>query len=84
MLGGPHARCYPDDAQRYFDYVLGITDRALVEDVLNDCTQHRPLGVSLSANNQPLHLPGCPGTLEVCQRNTRQDTNPDQVRADDR
>lgn len=58
VLGGPHARCYPDDAQRYFDYVLGITDRALVEDVLNDCTQHRPLGVALSAGSQPLHLPG--------------------------
>ncbi|MDA2921572.1 radical SAM protein, partial [Desulfobacterota bacterium AH_259_B03_O07] len=22
-LGGPHARCYPQDAQKYFDYVLG-------------------------------------------------------------
>ena len=26
-LGGPHARCYPEDAQRYFDYVLGFTTR---------------------------------------------------------
>ena len=26
-IGGPHARCYPEDAQRYFDYVLGFTDR---------------------------------------------------------
>ena len=23
ILGGPHARCYPEDAVRYFDYVLG-------------------------------------------------------------
>ena len=22
VLGGPHARCYPEDAARYFDYVL--------------------------------------------------------------
>src|SRR5438132_5726292 len=21
VLGGPHARCYPEDARRYFDYV---------------------------------------------------------------
>ena len=27
VLGGPHARCYPEDAQQYFDYVLGFTDR---------------------------------------------------------
>ena len=27
VLGGPHARCYPEDAQHYFDYVLGFTDR---------------------------------------------------------
>jgi len=23
VLGGPHARCYPEDAARFFDYVLG-------------------------------------------------------------
>jgi hypothetical protein len=28
ILGGPHARCYPDDAVRWFDVVLGFTDRA--------------------------------------------------------
>ena len=26
-IGGPHARCYSEDALRYFDYVLGFTDR---------------------------------------------------------
>jgi hypothetical protein len=31
-LGGPHARCYPQDALRYFDYVLGFTDRGLYHD----------------------------------------------------
>src|SRR6185295_17778683 len=28
VLGGPHARCYPDDSIKYFDYVLGFTSRA--------------------------------------------------------
>jgi hypothetical protein len=58
VLGGPHARCYPQDAQRYFDYVLGFTDRAVVQDVLADCAPHRPLGMRLSAPGQPQSLPG--------------------------
>lgn len=58
VLGGPHARCYPQDAARYFDYVLGFTDRPLVEDVLRDCAPHRPGGVLLSARGQPETLPG--------------------------
>ena len=27
VLGGPHARCYPEDAVKYFDYVVGFTDK---------------------------------------------------------
>jgi len=57
VLGGPHARCYPDDAVRYFDYVLGFTDEALVLDVLKDCGPHRPIGLQLSAKRQPSELP---------------------------
>lgn len=58
VLGGPHARCYPEDAQKYFDYVLGFTNRELIHDVLQECAQHRPLGVQLSADRQPVNLPG--------------------------
>ncbi len=58
VLGGPHARCYPDDARKYFDYVLGFTDTNVLDDVLQDCAQHRPLGVQISAPRQPTHLPG--------------------------
>jgi hypothetical protein len=57
-LGGPHARCYPQDAVRYFDYVLGFTDRTLVRDVIADCSAHRPVGVHLAAARQPEDLPG--------------------------
>jgi hypothetical protein len=57
-LGGPHARCFPQDAQRYFDYVFGFTDKAVVRGVLEDCSQHRPLGVRVSAAGQPPTLPG--------------------------
>jgi hypothetical protein len=57
-LGGPHARCYPQDATQYFDYVLGFTDKSVIQDVLRDCSQHRPRGVHLDARQQPTALPG--------------------------
>ncbi len=57
-LGGPHARCYPQDAQKYFDYVLGFTDETVIRDVVHDCSQHRPAGLRLSAPRQPAQLPG--------------------------
>ncbi len=58
VLGGPHARCYPQDAQKYFDYVLGFTDKIVIRDVLQDFSQHRPIGQFISAKEQPSELPG--------------------------
>ncbi len=57
-LGGPHARCYPQDAQKYFDYVLGFTDKPTILEIVRDCSRHLPLGVCMSANRQPSTLPG--------------------------
>lgn len=57
-LGGPHARCYPQDAVQYFDYVFGFTDQQLVTDMLRDCAPQRPVGVVLSGESQPVSLPG--------------------------
>jgi len=57
VLGGPHARCYPEDAQRFFDHVLGFTDKTTISDVLADDEPHRPMGVSVSAAKHPLELP---------------------------
>jgi hypothetical protein len=57
VLGGPHARCYPEDSRKYFDYVLGFTDRGVVADMLRDCTPNRPLGVHMAAASQPVELP---------------------------
>jgi hypothetical protein len=58
VLGGPHARCYPDDARLYFDYVLGFTDEQIIRDVLHDRSKHRPIGQYLAAAKQPKTLPG--------------------------
>ncbi|HUG92218.1 MAG TPA: hypothetical protein VML55_15360 [Planctomycetaceae bacterium] len=57
-LGGSHARCYPQDAAQYFDYVFGFTDRDVLRDVLDDCARHRPLGRQIAAPRQPASLPG--------------------------
>ena len=56
VLGGPHARCYPEDARKYFDYVLGFTDKAVLRDV-DDVRPHRPVGLHLQASQQPKGLP---------------------------
>ncbi len=57
VLGGPHARCYPEDAALYFDYVLGFTDKTVLDDVLLDCAPHRPVGRWVSSARQPTELP---------------------------
>lgn len=58
VLGGPHARCYPDDAIQYFDYVLGFTTRSTIVEVLNNCIPQRPTGIFLSAGKQSTELCG--------------------------
>ncbi len=58
VLGGPHARCYPEDARKYFDYVAGFTDKAVIHEILKDCSPHRPLGMRVAATRQPAELPG--------------------------
>jgi len=58
VLGGPHARCYPDDAVKYFDYVTGFTDKSIITDILKDASPHRPIGLHLAAAIQPTSLAG--------------------------
>ena len=58
VLGGPHARCYPQDAQQYFDYVLGFTEKTIICDLLDECSPHRPIGRYITAGCQPAKLPG--------------------------
>lgn len=58
VLGGPHARCYPEDASLYFDYVLGMTNRDMIADLFADGAPHRPYGRQLTAAKQPAEIPG--------------------------
>jgi hypothetical protein len=57
VLGGPHARCYPEDAARHFDYVLGFTTQSEIAEVLGEALPHRPLGRCLGARRQPSEIP---------------------------
>jgi hypothetical protein len=58
VLGGPHARAYPEDAGDYFDYVIGLADQALIADLLADFAPNPAGAVQLSAARQPTVLPG--------------------------
>ena len=58
VLGGPHARCYPEDACLYFDYVMGLTDKALLIDLLHNFELNKSFGSYLTAASQPETLPG--------------------------
>jgi radical SAM superfamily enzyme YgiQ (UPF0313 family) len=71
VLGGPHGRCYPEDAQKHFDFVLGFTDRAVIQEVLRDRSAHTPLGLCLSAPRQPAALPGVRERWKYIEANRR-------------
>ena len=65
VLGGPHARCYPEDARKYFDYVVGFTDQAVIREVLRDCSPHRPIGPAPGGKAAARHAPRSARALEV-------------------
>ncbi len=46
VLGGAHARSFPDDALRFFDWVVGDCDRQLIEDLL---AGHYPRATAISS-----------------------------------
>jgi hypothetical protein len=56
VLGGPHARCFPTDAARWFDWVLGFTDKETLRTAI-EAGPRRPLGEYLTAEAQPRELP---------------------------
>ena len=71
VLGGPHPRCYPDDAVRWFDYALGFTDKALIAEVLAERAPGRPLGRHLSASGQPHALPSARARWKFIEQTLR-------------
>ena len=41
VVGGPHAKAFPDDCLRFFDVVVGECDRAVVAEILGDRARGR-------------------------------------------
>jgi hypothetical protein len=72
VLGGPHARCYPVDACKYFDYVLGLTNKELLIDLLHNFKLNCNGGEYLSAPSQPDSLPGVRERWEYIEKVQRQ------------
>ncbi len=58
VLGGPHARCYPDDAVLYFDYVLGLTHKSDVLELIQYARPNPVSGKHITAATHPHELPG--------------------------
>jgi len=64
VLGGPHAKAFPRDAVRFFDYVVGECDRDLVVSLLK--REHRPSSI-VSSQKPPAELPLVEERLpEIC------------------
>jgi len=69
VLGGPHARSYAEDARHHFDYVLGMTDKNLIETLLKDPAPQPEMGVFLATTRQPLSLPTVRERWKFIQKN---------------
>jgi hypothetical protein len=54
VLGGPHAKCFPVDALRFFDIVVGECDELLMDDIL----ARRVAPGSFVSGPRPRTLPG--------------------------
>jgi hypothetical protein len=53
VLGGPHAKAFPEDALRFFDVVVGECDKRLVAEILRG----RPRGVRVSSGRPLTDVP---------------------------
>ena len=53
VIGGPHAKSFPDDCRRFFDVVVLDCDKTLVEDILRQA----PEGETVTSGRQLKDLP---------------------------
>lgn len=71
VLGGPHARCYPEDAARFFDYVVGFADEATIHAILEERAPHRPEGRQVASAKHPEVLPSLPERWHFVEQTLR-------------
>jgi radical SAM superfamily enzyme YgiQ (UPF0313 family) len=53
VIGGPHAKCFPQDCQRYFDLVVLECDKDLITDIVSDQFKPGSIISSQNAYNEP-------------------------------
>ena len=56
-LGGPHSHAYPEDSRRWFDFVLGFTDREAVREVLEGGPSKNGEGRLIDRGRNPEQFP---------------------------
>ena len=54
VIGGPHAKQFPEDCLRYFDVVVGDCDKTLIDEILRD----KPRGQILNSGRTLKNIPG--------------------------
>jgi radical SAM superfamily enzyme YgiQ (UPF0313 family) len=54
ILGGPHAKQFPEDSARFFDVVVGDCDETLIKEILAD----QPRGLNVSSGRTLKNIPG--------------------------
>jgi radical SAM superfamily enzyme YgiQ (UPF0313 family) len=54
ILGGPHAKQFPDDSLRFFDVVVGDCDETLIKEILRD----KPRNLFLTSGRTLKNIPG--------------------------
>ena len=53
MIGGPHAKQFPEDCLRFFDIVVGDCDKTLITEILRDA----PRGEILTSGRTLVSIP---------------------------
>jgi radical SAM superfamily enzyme YgiQ (UPF0313 family) len=54
IIGGPHAKQFPEDCLRYFDIVVGDCDKTLIGEILRDM----PRNIYLTSGRKLRNIPG--------------------------
>ena len=54
VIGGPHAKQFPEDCLRFFDIVVGDCDRTLITEILRDTPRGEIITSGRTLNNIPL------------------------------
>jgi radical SAM superfamily enzyme YgiQ (UPF0313 family) len=54
VIGGPHAKQFPEDCLRFFDVVVGDCDKTLINEILKD----RPYGIIIGSGRTLTEIPG--------------------------